>query len=465
LHERFASWLERAFGERAREVEEIIGYHLEQAVRYRSELGPTDEGARSLAERAGIRLGSAGRRAAARGDASATVNLLRRACSLLPDEHALRLELLFELVSGQIKAGDFTDAKMTLTEAAERAADTGDERLELRGQIEWGFLKSFTDPEGSGSSAELLRIAESAIPRLEALDDARGLAKAWWLLSEVHVIAGRFAARADALERALGYARRASDQREEMTVIGLLAQALCYGPTPVPDAIRRCERLLADARGDRSVEAAVAGALAVLLAMRGDIDDARTLCARARAIYDELGLNYRRAARSLAPAMVELLAGDPAAAERELRWGYETLAAMGEKGARSTLAAFLARTVYAQGRHREAEELAQASAEAAGSDDLVTQSLWRATQAMVLAQRREAAAAEPLAREALRIARQTDFLGLQADTLMSLAEVLRLAGRGDEASPLVAATLEVCERKGNVVAARTASALLSASVR
>jgi predicted ATPase len=38
LHERFAAWLEEKAGERVTEYEEILGYHLEQAYRYRAEL-------------------------------------------------------------------------------------------------------------------------------------------------------------------------------------------------------------------------------------------------------------------------------------------------------------------------------------------------------------------------------------------------------------------------------------------
>src|SRR6266545_8229320 len=44
LHERFADWGGRVNRERARETEydEILGYHLEQAHDYLSELGPLD---------------------------------------------------------------------------------------------------------------------------------------------------------------------------------------------------------------------------------------------------------------------------------------------------------------------------------------------------------------------------------------------------------------------------------------
>src|SRR5439155_7547230 len=89
----------------------------------------------------------------------------------------------------------------------------------------------------------------------------------------------------------------------EPTLTSLLAQALMYGPTPVPEAIRRCEELREDARGpvaesveelrdrataERGVEAALGATLAELHAMQGDFAEARALCARARALYDDL---------------------------------------------------------------------------------------------------------------------------------------------------------------------------------
>ncbi len=60
LHEHFADWLDHQAGERAREYDEIAGYHLEQAVRYQTELRAGGPPERSLAERAGTRLSSAG---------------------------------------------------------------------------------------------------------------------------------------------------------------------------------------------------------------------------------------------------------------------------------------------------------------------------------------------------------------------------------------------------------------------
>ena len=60
------------------------------------------------------------------------------------------------------------------------------------------------------------------------------------------------------------------------------------------------------------------------------------------------------AASALAYGDIELLAGDYEAAERELRDGSEALERMGERGYRSSVAAFRARALYGQGRLNEA---------------------------------------------------------------------------------------------------------------
>jgi len=78
LHERFADFQEQAAGDRRSEYEEVIGYHLEQATRYRQGLGRNDDRTRDLARRAAQLLGAAGVRAIQRGDALASSRLLER---------------------------------------------------------------------------------------------------------------------------------------------------------------------------------------------------------------------------------------------------------------------------------------------------------------------------------------------------------------------------------------------------
>ena len=90
LHERFAGWLEQR-GEELVELDEILGYHLEQAARYKQELGQADP---TLAERAGERLAAAGRRALWRGDERAAAGLLERALELT---RPARLDVVLEL--------------------------------------------------------------------------------------------------------------------------------------------------------------------------------------------------------------------------------------------------------------------------------------------------------------------------------------------------------------------------------
>jgi len=464
LHERFADWAARTNAGRAGDLDEIVGYHYEQAVRYRQELAALDEDTRALADRAGVLLARAGERAFARHDMPAAVNLLARATTLLNEQHPIRLQALPQLGSALMRTGDFSRADGVLGEALAGAAAAGDKRLELRTLIEREFFRAFTDP---GSSTEdIIRVAETTIPLLEELNDELGLAKAWWLRSEADAIAGSWAARTEALERALVHAKRASDRREVSSIVGQLARALAYGPTPVPEAIRRCEELSESVRGDVEVRAGIASTLAALHARLGQFEQARTLAEEARAIYEELGLRYRLAGEhAFASGSIELLAGNPAAAVRELRWGYDALEQMGERGTRSTLAAFLAEALVEQGEYREAIEFSRISEETGAAADIVTQAVWRAARAGALAQTGDVSNGELLAEEAVSLAAGTDFLDLHGTTLLVLANVLRVAGDSDAAPALVERARQAFERKGNLVSEAKAAALLGARVR
>ncbi|MCA1682771.1 MAG: AAA family ATPase, partial [Actinobacteria bacterium] len=114
LHERYALWLEHKAGERSVEFEEMIGYHLERAFRYREELGTATESDRHLALRAGELLGAAGRRAFTREDMPAALTLLDRAVALLTDQGPARLELVRELSSALWAVGELARAETLL---------------------------------------------------------------------------------------------------------------------------------------------------------------------------------------------------------------------------------------------------------------------------------------------------------------------------------------------------------------
>jgi tetratricopeptide (TPR) repeat protein len=79
----------------------------------------------------------------------------------------------------------------------------------------------------------------------------------------------------------------------------------------------------------------------------------------------------------------------------------------------------------------------------------------------VLGRRKEFEEAEALAREAVRIAAESDFIVWRVDTLMDLAEVLRAAGRVEEAIPPLQDALALYEAKGDVVSSAKARAHLA----
>jgi class 3 adenylate cyclase/tetratricopeptide (TPR) repeat protein len=451
LHERFAGWLEVHNGR-----DELRGYHLEQAYRYRDELGTLDDHTRSLGEHAGELLAAAGRHALAGDDVPAAVNLLERGVALLPSTSGARGYVLLEVAIALMRSGAFAEAEGALEEALALACGEGDRRLELRTLIEREFFRIFTNAETPAE--EITRIAEEAIPALEELGDDAGVAKAWHLLSEPPVNACRWGERADALEHALEHARRAGDAREAAFVAASLMQAIQLGPTPVDAAIDRAHLFLSESEGDRLLTASILSSLAVLLAMRGEFAEARARWARARSLWDELGMVHRRAIRSLDASAIELLAGDGDAAERELRTGYDMLGEIADVHLRPTLAAYLAAVLAEERRFADAQEVGDFAESHAWEDDIVTQAMWRVARAQVHAAASTAAEAERLAREAVELAAPTDFLDLQATALLALARVLREA-RSRESSEVAAQAQAVYERKGNIVGAGWAAQL------
>ena len=164
---------------------------------------------------------------------------------------------------------------------------------------------------GEGALAE----AHRAIPVLEEHDDQAGLAKAWRVIGAVHGVACRYGEAAPAVQRAIEHARAAGDVRQERRNAAAYALAALYGPTPVPEAIASCERIVEESAGDRRSEGLALSALAQLEAMRGDFDLARKRVGRARDMLTELGGSVLAASTSIDAAEVELLAGDPVAAE------------------------------------------------------------------------------------------------------------------------------------------------------
>jgi class 3 adenylate cyclase/tetratricopeptide (TPR) repeat protein len=458
LHELFASWLERKAGGRMTEFDEILGYHLEHAYRYRSELGPPDERTRGLARLAAARLSVAGRRALEKWDVSATVNLLSRAVDLLPRGDPSRLELLPDLGMA-LAHSDIPRADSVLTEAIDGARATGDRRLEARAGVRRVFVRLLLDPQISQDRS--LREAEGYLAQFEEWADDLGMAEAGRVIGTITFWQGRAGAAAEILERANVHAIRAQDRRQKAEILRWLALVTSEGPTPADEGIRRMEALQVQGGGDGRLEISIARHRAELEAMRGRFDAARDFIAQAKALASELGDRVALAAVMRDSAFVLMLAGDPVAAEAEVRAGYEILERISDFGHLSSFAPALGETVYAQGRYDEAFHLSEVGERLTIEGDADANVRWRQLRAKTLARRGRFDEAEALAVEAVRLIAATDYLELHADTVMSLSEVLRLADRQSDAASAVREALELYRRKGNNVGEARAESLLA----
>ena len=464
LHERFVGWADRVNSDRDRavEFEEILGYHLEQAYGNLKELGPLDDHGLELGRRAAERLSSAGRRAFARGDMSAAANLLRRAAVLLPERDPARLALIPDLGEALLEVGEFPWAELFLQEAIDARRD-GDG---LGGALA-ALLLLRLKGQAAGSterwSERLVEEARRTISTVDASSDDATLASIWRLLAWAHGTSCRWGLATASAEHAIEHARRANDARQIGRAAGQYAIAALHGPTPVSKAIQRCRDLAAEAQGDRRTQGLVTSHLAALLAMRGDFEEARRLYVDAQAMLSELGPTVVGASTSLASSIVERLAGDLAAAERELRRDYEALAELGEKYLLSSVAALLARVLYDQERLGEAEQMSHDAQEFADADDIASQTLWRTVYARVLARNGNGKAALDLIRDAIELLEPTDWVVAQAETLVDLAEVLRQSGRGTDADRVLEDAVALYEAKENAVAAEALRVLAASA--
>jgi tetratricopeptide (TPR) repeat protein len=356
-----------------------------------------------------------------------------------------------------MEVGDFARARGVLADAEAAAERAGNRRVALSARL-MTMRVSLYSAEPGDWSAQTLCIADEAIPLFESEAAHLELARAWRLVGFVHGIAARYGQSSDAVSRSMTHARLAGDERLiARNALGLSISTL-LGPTPVPQAIEHCERMIADGLSDRQAESKILCTLAQLHAMNGEFDRARALYQRGRGLVRDLGQGVNAASTGIDLLLVELLAGDLAAAEREVMVDYTFLANAGETYFMSTIAALLSRVVRDQGRDEEALGFSRAAEQAAADDDVESQALWRSIRAPIVARAGDLTQAESLARSAVALAMQTDAPPLKADTLSELAAVLMLAGRHSEARQTIDVAIGTYQAKGDIVSAARASA-------
>ena len=443
LHRRFAAWLEE-HGQTLVELDEILGYHLEQAARYLDELGRPDT---EVALAGGDHFGVAGRRAFWRGDWRTAIGLFERALALT---RPLRLDLRLEIELTE--AFYWTDVARGIgvaEAAAERAASVG---AEAESALARSVAAVAQFQVGRCSADEVERLARAALPLLEAAEDDDGLFHLWYALAWVANMRGRYQDWADAGEQAVRHARAAGHP-----VLGwfsaLFGVPLVLGPRPASEALASADTVLVDYPHPGTLLLR-----AVLLAMLDRIDEAWAVGLVADERLRELG--YRTGGEWLGE--LGLVAGDYEASAHHLRDACNALEANGNFPELSTYVAELGRVLCELGRHDEAETLAQRGRELGEPDDLSTQVLWRQTLALVHAARGEHAEAEPLVQEAVDLSLRSDSPWLQGHAFYDLGEVLEAAGRRDEAIAALREALDRYERKEIIPLARRVRERLAA---
>jgi tetratricopeptide (TPR) repeat protein len=427
LHARFADWLDQ-HGHSLVERDEIVGYHLEQASRYVTELGRPDP---DVADRAALRLTAAGRRAGDRLDYRTAHALLSRAVELLRPHRldlALELEAAWRMIDGRAAAEDADVVAMR----AEAASDHSGAMLAR------ATAALFVRVYGGDRTAGLVDqewLCRAALPLEEERGDPRRLALLWRVLAYSANFRMQNNEHAEAAERELHYSRLAGDYPSDTAGLDL---ALILGPRPADEALRALEEI-----GEGCPPGASDFGRATLLAILGRADEAWPLAeARSNHVRDVSGDSSSGAEYLALMAEVE---GDR---ERACRHTAEVVgrAPLGSDGVMASWKSMLARDLFYLDRFDEAEPLLE-EARAVGWGP-VERTLVPAVEALFLARVGELAQAEERARAAVVTAEtETDNVWLQGWSNEDLAVVLERAGRIDEARQALGRALAVWEQK------------------
>ena len=445
LHERFALWLDER-GPDLVELDEVVGYHLEQSCRYRDELGlPQEAAIRTAAHR---RLAAAAGKAAARGDYPASATLLERALKLVAGD-AIALELEFDLQHALFHTGRIQDALARAALLTERGHGSGDRIAELSGLLWEQVLRLYTEPDEAVQ--RLKTLCSEAEEEFARANTEIGLYLVNFARGSLDHLLALFADEVEAMDRATEHAARAGHRQWVYELLPLAGASRMHGPTPVHEVLAWLDEQEARGLSHRSLVIN----RSMTLALIGRFDEARNLIeeliagSRERGAVIPLALGYSH----VLPA-IEMAAGNPAAAIAAGEEGCRIFEEMGEKSWLSTALARLGEAHVALGHLDEADELAGRAAELGGAEDAITQMLWRQVRASVLSARGEHGDARQLAVEAVAIGEQTDMVDAIGDAHVVLGDVLVAAGDHIGAATSYGKALSLFEGKGVVPAER-----------
>jgi class 3 adenylate cyclase/tetratricopeptide (TPR) repeat protein len=441
LHERFAEWIEQRAPDLV-ELDEILGYHLEQAALYRAELSsPRPE----LAVRAAGRLQAAGERAVRREDIGAGASLLNRALALAAPDPGLAAEVKVQLGRALYAMGDMQRAAELLQSAESEATDAevSARALFLRTVVEChiGALFAEAELEISDRLAQLERAGATSLT----------LAHGYLAYAQILFWNGKTSELVDAGRKALGHAQRAGDTMLEGEARSKTGIGMFYGPTPWPEveAYTRTSFGEADRLG-RAMFTARQG-MAGAVASQGRFEEARALHKEHRANLEERGMSFLLLGTGQSTSVTELLASDFERAEALARVTWDGLGLLGERGYRPTAGGILAEALAEQGRLDEATAILDESEEIAGVDDWLTHAQCSWARALVALQAGDLEQAVTYGRRATEIADAREYIPTRTHYWWGLSRVLVAAGHDAEARDALAETQRLSQLKGSLV--------------
>ena len=450
LHERFADWLEQNAPQLV-ELDEIVGYHLEQAYTYRSELGPLDDAARALAPRAADRLLAAARRAFDRGDLPAVESLAPRSVALASRGSGTHREALLQHSRVLLAVSDSAATREVLKELSAAAELAGDARIYNRARLVG--LELETEHDRTASMRAALAKAEDAGSELARLGDDEGVAWALRVAGNYVSWLGSSAEGERRWARALELAKRAGSSGQIADILMWRAWALWWGPTPTDEGIRQATEIIEQGVGHPQLEATATLVRGCLRGWRGEIEAGRADVRAGRARLLDIGQKGSWAGTGMIEADLELAAGQPAAAEAVLRESYEFMSPTAETGYIATIVDYRAMAALELGREDDALAFADEVERIAQPEDFEPHVRQACVRARVLARRGDHDSAAKSIQAAVARGGETDYLTVQAYTAISLAEVERLAGRPDGERGALEDALRISEQKGDLLTA------------
>jgi class 3 adenylate cyclase/tetratricopeptide (TPR) repeat protein len=453
LHERFAAWLAEHGG--LVELDEIVGYHLEQAYRNREALDASDSRLPDLVRRAAKHLAQAARRALLHGDLGAARGLFTRAAALLPEGDEARLEILRELQWPLSESGEVAEMRRAIAELE----TSPESRFRLFAGVSrlWLHLAEGTyDRERDHAQVEQVR------RELEPIGD--DLAGAW--LEFITFAVSWNALRAQEGRGAIVRGAELAERAGQPALAGWFRQwegaALAFGPAPAADVLR----MTVGALSAPSSLVERSGALrrtGRMLACQRRFDEAREHHRQGVALIRDAGMLREIAGSDMGQAYIEQRAGDLEAAESALRDGAEQLAAIGDTGFYSTTLCMLAEILALRGADDEALSLCKRVREVMSPSDLDPVTHTDAIEGLLVARRGDHAEGERLVRRAIETLDKadSDFYEPAGGCRLLLAHTLVECEKLGDAREAAAEALAIYEAKGDEPAADWARELLA----